>query len=584
MWNDLKHMVSGIDWNQLHFLRPQAFYLFIPLVLIVLLLSLGNRDRKKWRSMVHPTLRPFMFAKGNFWAFLIPLLFFTLGTTVTILGLAGPTWDKKRLPAQKIESVVLIAMDLSASMMAVDIEPSRLEREKFKVIDLLDANPRARAGLLAFAGTAHPVLPFTGDYKLIKHHAASLTNHIMPIQGTDYEMLFSTIDSLMRRVLAPSTVVLMTDEISSGEAAIVSSYATGHNHHIEILLFSSPAGAKIPGYPKVISKQDPAVIQNLAQDSSITITPLTLDKSDVQSIARRVSKKLIFQADEKKDENEWQDRGWQLIFPALLLTLFWFRRGWVIQWCWIPILSVLLGSCGLKTIHPDLWYSKEYQGQLLENADRFEEAADKFEDIQHKAAAYYKAGNYEAAEELFEMDSSAAGQYNRGLALAKMGRYEEALNSFHKAISLDTSLTARAETSIAQTKNAKIRSDSVLQFDARLLDKKINKLASDKKKQKEDPLKERKPKVEDEELSSDTRVDKLPTFGNRVTDETASSIHQGKESKKPDFTQALEKKRENSEQILLRQTGADPAEFLHKRFLLQLKRENRKIKKPENPW
>ena len=80
-----------------------------------------------------------------------------------IIGMAGPTWKKKEIPGQKIQAVVLIALDLSKSMMTKDIQPNRIERAKFKINDFLDANPRARAGLIAFAGTAHPVLPFTSD-------------------------------------------------------------------------------------------------------------------------------------------------------------------------------------------------------------------------------------------------------------------------------------------------------------------------------------------------------------------------------------------------------------------------------------
>ncbi len=68
-------------------------------------------------------------------------------------------------------------------MLATDIQPNRLERAKFKISDFLDANPRAKAGLVAYAGTAHPVLPFTSDYNLIKHHVVSLINRIMPIQA-----------------------------------------------------------------------------------------------------------------------------------------------------------------------------------------------------------------------------------------------------------------------------------------------------------------------------------------------------------------------------------------------------------------
>lgn len=584
MWNELKHIITTINWEQFHFLRPKALYLFIPLFVIVVLLAIGNRERKKWKNIVQPVLRPFMFSKGSVWAIILPLLLFVIGSSFTILGLAGPAWDKKKLPGEKIQAVVLIALDLSKSMTATDIQPSRLERAKFKISDFLDANPRARTGLIAFAGTAHPVLPFTSDYKLIKHHAASLTNTIMPVQGTDMQVLFETIDTFMQKILAPSTIVLMTDAISNDDAVVISNFMRSTRHHLEILLFSTRNGAPVPGYPKVISKQDPSVIQNLSQDSAITVSPLTLDKSDVDGIAKRISKKLIFEKDDQKDEKQWEDMGWLLIIPALMVTLFWFRKGWVIQWCLLPLALFGFSSCGVNSEHPDWWYSDDYQGQLLENLGRYDEAAEKFTDDTHKAVAYFKAGNYEAAADLFELDSSASAAFNRGLALAKLGRYDEAIDAFDKAINLDPSLKATALKSIHETKSAKQKADSVLQYDPRNVDKNIKDLSEKKQKNKKDSLKERKAETEDEKLSSDTRVKKLPKSGDRVTDETASNIHMGKEAKIPpkDFNQ--EKPSQSAEQILMRQTAPDPSEFLHRRFELQVKRYYKNVKKEKDPW
>jgi Ca-activated chloride channel family protein len=584
MWDKLKHTITSIQWDQFHFLRPAMLYLFIPLAIIVVILIIGNGDGKKWRAVIHPVLRPYMFTRGSSWAILLPLMLFIIGTGFSILALAGPTWKKKELPGEKIQAVVLIALDLSRSMLANDIEPNRLERAKFKISDLLDANPRARAGLVAFAGSAHPVLPFTSDYKLVKHHAASLVNRIIPVQGTNIPVLLSLVDTMLQKIEAPGTIVLMTDEIDANDAVLLENYIQGTRHRMEILLFSTPMGAKVPGHPQVLSKQDPAVIANLAQDTAITITPLTLDKSDVQGIAARISKKLVFEKDNKKNEKEWDDMGLLFLLPVLPIALFWFRKGWVIQWCWAGLLLTGLSACGINSKHPDWWYSKDYQGQLLENAGRYEEAAERFENDDHRAVAYFKAGNFEAAADLFAMDSSASASYNRGLALAKLGRYDEAMNAFGKAISLDPSLQTKVNSSIQQTAAAKERADSILKYDPASVSDKIKALSSNKNKEKKDPLKEHKPEGKDEKLSSDTRVKKLPKFGNRATDETTSNIHRGKEAKTPpkDFQQ--QKPGQSSEQILTQQVQHDPSEFLHRRFELQVKKYYKDIPKSKNSW
>jgi len=223
-WDELKNIITHIDWKQFHFLRPKALYLFAPLVFIVLLLPVGNKERRKWKTLIAKPLRQYMFNRGSRWAIVIPLLLFIIGMSAMVIGLAGPVWKKKEIPGQQIQAVVLVALDLSRSMMAKDVQPNRIERAKFKLGDFLDANPRARAGLLAFAGTAHPVLPFTGDYKLIKFQAQSLSNRIMPVQGTNISILIQQIDTMMKHITAPSTVLLITDAIETGSGSYSKPY------------------------------------------------------------------------------------------------------------------------------------------------------------------------------------------------------------------------------------------------------------------------------------------------------------------------------------------------------------------------
>ncbi|HSY62545.1 MAG TPA: VWA domain-containing protein, partial [Cytophaga sp.] len=485
------------------------------------------------------------------------------------------------IPGQKVQAVVLIALDLSQSMLAKDIQPSRLERAKFKIADFLDANPRARAGLIGYAGTAHPVLPFTSDYKIIKHHAASLVNREMPVQGTNYTILVDLIDTLMSPVEAPSTVFIMTDALDADAASQLTDWVRNSKHHIEVLLFSSPNGATVPAHPKVHSMQDAAVLRNLSQNEKITVTPLTLDKSDVESISKRINDKLVFQTENKKNDNEWDDMGWLLIFPALLIVLFGFRKGWAVQWSWM-LLSLFLTSCGMESKHPDWWYSKNYQGQLLENAGKYEDAADHFETDSYKAVAYYKAGNYQAAADLFELDTTASGQYNKGLALAKLGRYDDALDAFNNAIDLDPAMAAAVKKSINKTQDVKKRSDSIARYNGTSVRTDIKKLKE--KEHKDDPLKTRKPKPSDQQLSADTRVKDMPKFGNRMTDESNSNIHSGKEAKSPPKEFGKEQADKMANDILLRRTEADPGEFLHRRFLLQKRRYYPNVKGGSESW
>lgn len=556
-WRELNDTISSFDWQLFHFLRPKALYLFAPLAVIVLLLIVSNRDKKKWKGIVEEHLRPFMFSKSSRWAILLPLLLFITATTLGILALSGPTWKRKTVPGESIQAVVLIAIDLSGSMLASDIQPNRLDRAKFKISDFLDANPRARAGLLAYAGTAHPVLPFTSDYKIVKHHATSLANHIMPLQGTNIEILLQQVDSMMHHIEAPSSILLMTDEIDTDDATLIADYMSKSIHRLEILLVSSQQGAAVPHHANVVSRQDPGVMANLVQASNILVTPLTLDKSDVVSIAARISNKLTFTKVDKEDENEWDDMGWLVMIPCAMVAAFWFRRGWVIQWCILAFVSSVLTSCGIDSRHPDWWYSKDYQGQLLQNDAKYEEAADRFESDNRKAVAYYKSGDYSSAADLFALDSSGTSNYNRGLALAQLGRYAEAQRAFEAAAKIDPSLSTRASTAIDQAKLAGRKADSVLRYDQE--GKQIIKNKKDGKK---------------EDRSDSVGVKKVLRHFDRTVEAELD--------KDPDKKQKHDNVQSTS--ILLRQSTADPTDFLKKRFELQRTRYYKHVKQTKETW
>ncbi len=547
------------------------------LAVVIIILLLGNRERSKWKRIITPALRPFMFSRGSRSAIVWPLVLMSLALSCMILALAGPTWKKRDIPGEKIPAVVLITLDLSKSMLATDIQPSRLERAKLKIVDFLDANPRARAGLMAFAGTPHPVLPFTRDYKLVKLHATSLQNWEMPVQGTNFGLMVSLLDTMMNRVQAPSTILLLTDVIDDSQASSLADYINNSIHHMEILLFSTPNGAPVPGMPGTVSKPSPTALANLQQNEKIGITTITLDKSDVEGIAKRISDKLIFEKDKKTDAKEWDDVGWLLLIPALIILAFSFRKGWVVQWCWLPLMMFSFASCGANSRHPNWWYTPDYQGEMWEKKGDYTKAADLYQDDTHKATAYFKAGDYQSAAELFGMDTTAVGQYNYGLALTKLGDYDDAMEAFRQAGSLDASLKDRVQKSIDATKLMKDEASSVMRFQPH-----ENAIDSVLKNTEKGKLKERKPKTEDEQLSSDTEVKKLPTKGDRMSDEVQSDIHRAKEQKFPPKDFKMDPPVPMETKVLMQKTNADPGEFLHRRFEIQKQRYFPDVKQGKN--
>ncbi|MGL1889470.1 MAG: VWA domain-containing protein [Reichenbachiella sp.] len=562
-----------IDWDLFHFLRPEWLWLFIPMLVVILIVIISNRGKNAWKKIIAPHLRSYMFTKENKGAVVYPLLFMMLSFTFMILSATGPTWKRVEVPGAKTEAVLYIALDMSRSMTATDVQPNRLERAKFKIKDLLEAKPKARTGLMVFAGTAHPVISVCEDYNLILNQIESLTPYIMPRAGSNYQYAFDLIDTVMSRVEAPSTLLFITDEIDESKAQYFINFVEQYPHRIELMSLATSQGSKVPGWRKGtffkeasgeyhISARNDIVMNQLAQHPKITMTPLTLDKSDVEGIAERVSKKLIFKKAEEESEEEWVDMGYYLLIPIGVLMLLWFRKGFMIQ----LVLLLMVMACDHVKTWEDLWYSQDYQGQLLYNDSSYQASADQFESLFHKGVAMYKSGDVESAINIFEQDSlNSNSQYNLGVSYAEMGYYDQAMESFQLAADLDPGMKGLNE--VIDLTNQRIMTTDSL---AKLTGEPKKKLPKTNKK--DEPLEERSAAGKDEELTSDTETDELPQSGKRVTDTQETGIRKAEELTEVPKDFDASQNQNQVQDILLREISADPSEFLKRKFEYQFKK------------
>jgi len=579
--NDLLKNISSFDSEQFHFLRPEWLWAFVPVVLVLVIVIFSNREDTKWKRMIAPALREFMFTKAKRSAFVFPLISYVIIMSIGIISLSGPAWEKIEVPGAKTEAVLMIALDVSMSMLAKDIQPNRLERAKFKIRDLLKANPGARVSLFAYAGTAHPVVPICSDYKLITHHLESLAPGIMPVQGSNLSLMLNLADSILQKIAAPSTLLIVSDVIEEKEQ--LKTFVDNTPHSIEILAMATRQGAPVPSdasgrYFKdesgnqVISRLDTKILFELQEHPKIHINTLTLDESDVEGIAKKVREKLEFQEDAERSDEEWEDMGYLLVVLLVLIVPFWFRKGWMIQYC---LLLIMLSSCTSSTSWDDIWKTPDYQAQKLYKADKFDEAADKYVSPIHRGVAHYKAGNYDAAVFAFAQDSSAPSLYNLSLSHTQMGNYEEALKAIELAAKIDPGNKA-FQKAITQTRELMNVVDSLKQLGEPIL-------LPEETKEEKGELKERKAASKDEELSSDTEVEELPEEGERVTDEVETATRKAKElTEVPEDFQSGEG--QSPQDILLREISDDPAEFLKRRFEYQYKKYYQNIQAPKEKW
>jgi len=438
--------IISFTWEGLWFLRPQWLWGFIAVAAIGTMFIFSHRREAQWKRSFSATLLRYLLVPGTRRQSLWPRVILILLLSLMILALSGPTWEEREHPGERSEAAMVILLDLSKSMEAEDIQPKRIDRARMKIRDLFDAQPNIRTALVAFAGSAHTVVPFTKDYRAIERQMEALNMNIMPLQGTNLPEAFALADSLLGRVEAPSFILLVTDRIAAGEEDLIRQSAG--NNRVEVMIIATPGGAAIPegrgvvrdasGEP-VIAGFDPAVLEVLGRVPGIDIITVTLDDTDVKILAMNIRRNLEFTETPEQAETDWKDAGYWLLAPMLLLTLFWFRKGWLVQWCWILL---LMSSCSAdrEGSLEGLFRTRDQQGQRLYQKGEWENAGSRFESAAWKGMAYAEAGDLDKAVDAFSRETNAAGFYNLGVVYVKMGDAEAARDAFQAALELDPEL------------------------------------------------------------------------------------------------------------------------------------------------
>jgi Ca-activated chloride channel family protein len=166
-----------------HFIRPLALLLLVPLAVVLWLLQRRGDAAADWRKIVAPHLLPFLLSGRTDRSSKGPLWLIAIASVVAVLAIAGPTWRREPSPFADETSPVAIIIKVTPSMITEDVQPSRLECATRKIHDFLALRRGAKAALIAYAGTAHRVMPLTSDAGIIDNFASVLDPKIMPEDG-----------------------------------------------------------------------------------------------------------------------------------------------------------------------------------------------------------------------------------------------------------------------------------------------------------------------------------------------------------------------------------------------------------------
>ena len=165
-----------------------------------------------------------------------------------VIGLARPQLGARLKEHQSQGVEVMIALDVSNSMLAEDYSPNRLERSKLAISRLVDKLQGDRIGLVVFAGEAFVQLPITADYVSAKVFLKSIDTESVPIQGTALsEALMASARSFSTQSERSRAIILITDgEDHEGEAIEAARAIAEQGIRIYCIGVGSPQGKPIP--------------------------------------------------------------------------------------------------------------------------------------------------------------------------------------------------------------------------------------------------------------------------------------------------------------------------------------------------
>ncbi|MGZ8192384.1 MAG: VWA domain-containing protein [Methylobacter sp.] len=423
-----------------HFIRPYWLLAVIPYIVILALIFRHKLNHGNWAAVCDAALLPFILQEKPVRQSRWQLTAGALGALLVIIALAGPTWERLPLPVFRNDSALVIALDLSRSMDAEDIKPSRLIRARYKITDILKRRKDGQTALLVYAGDAFTVTPLTNDTDTIESQLSALNTDIMPSQGSNTPVVLQKAVELFKQGgIQKGQIVLLTDGVDLDRT--LPTVKTLNSYRLSILGVGTTESAPIAlpegGFLKddqgniVIPRFNVNELTKLAQAGNGIYQTITANDVDIETLLSTLDQPVIQQGKEQKTLflDQWEDKGPWLLLLVLPLAALTFRKGLL---CFALLLLLPLPKNSYAFEWEDLWHTRDQQAKQAFKNKHYDQAAQLFENPDWKAAAQYRADQKELGE--MKTPKTATGFYNQGNVLAKYKRYEEAIAAYNEAL------------------------------------------------------------------------------------------------------------------------------------------------------
>lgn len=312
--------------SQFHFLRTWWLLLLLPAALLMWSVYQRSDSSRAWRAVISPQLLEYLLVHKDTeqgrWR---PVYMLGFAWLAGIIAVAGPSWQLQDSPLSEDQAAMFIVVKVTPEMLSMDIQPNRLQRSVLKIHDLLALKNDVATGLIAYAGSAHLVMPLTSDSGIINAFAAALNPKIMPQPGDDVSAAIAMANQRLKKAAVPGSIVLITDAIDASQHSALAAIAKQGGVDVHILAMAAAADVIPPADSPPAPPLDMSTLKAGAKALGASLTVVSADKRDVNELSRKIESSISNAP--AGEGREWKDAGYYLLPLIALFLLTFFRRG-----------------------------------------------------------------------------------------------------------------------------------------------------------------------------------------------------------------------------------------------------------------
>lgn len=431
-------------WADFHFIRPE-WLSAIPVVIAMAVMFARRRfGPGSWENVVDAELAPHVLSVSQARQSDHRWLLLGLTGVIACVALAGPAWQRIEQPVFRSEQALVVALDLSRSMDAQDITPSRLLRARLKILDLLERRASGQTALVVYSANAFTVSPLTTDTDTVAALVNSLGTDIMPSRGSYPVAAISKGRRLLEQAaVSVGEVLLISDGGSSPAAERVARDLRAAGYTLSVLGVGTVQGAPIPkptgGFVTdqsgqiAVPKLEESSLRALATAGGGRYATLSFDNRDLEYLLAGAAG-VRSAGDDSQATDRWREEGPWLVLLMLPFAALAFRRGWAL----ILVMAIFpLAQPVQASLWDELWLNKNQQANKKLQEGDAAAAAELFEDSEWQAVSRYRAADYAQSAAQFADRDDARNLYNLGNSLAKQGEFESAIDAYEQVLEME---------------------------------------------------------------------------------------------------------------------------------------------------